>query len=355
MVKSPFEYRGLHVASASRMPGICIAPTLLPSEVLTIIMKKLSLVASVLLLSASLAGCFRESDGLEIPTGSEIIVQTKSGTTVAGRLLEVQPERVVVESREGVKTLVARSYIASLRASDAAANAERGYTPEAEPKTGAKPGTRAALNTRTTAAADPVRSSRNKRDSAASKDATKAADYRPGFREVTVPSGTTLQVALQTTVSSDTSQVEDPVRGTLSRAISIDGVEALPAGTVVTGHVTEAERSGRVKGRARIAFRFNRIDAPGDGDRMPIRTEEIAREAAATKKQDAAKIGGGAAGGAIIGGILGGGNGAAKGAAIGGVAGTGVVLATRGKDVELGTGAVVMVRLLEPITVTVSR
>ncbi len=53
-----------------------------------------------------------------------------------------------------------------------------------------------------------------------------------------------------------------------------------------------------------------------------------------TKKQDAAKIGGGAAGGAVIGAILGGGGGAAKGAAIGGAGGTGVVLATRGKEVQ---------------------
>ena len=44
-----------------------------------------------------------------------------------------------------------------------------------------------------------------------------------------------------------------------------------------------------------------------------MRTDTVSRMAQATKKQDAAKIGGGAAGGAIIGGILGGGDGAAKG------------------------------------------
>ena len=88
-------------------------------------------------------------------------------------------------------------------------------------------------------------------------------------------------------------------------------------------------------------------------ERVTIQTGVISRVAAATKKQDAAKIGGGAAGGAIIGGILGGGDGAAKGAAIGGAAGTGVVLSTRGKEVRLGPGADVAVTLQAPVTVRV--
>ena len=79
------------------------------------------------------------------------------------------------------------------------------------------------------------------------------------------------------------------------------------------------------------------------------------REAAATKKQDAAKIGGGAAGGAVIGAILGGGSGAAKGAAVGGAGGTGVVLATRGKEVSVPAGTNLIVRLQTPITVRVRR
>ena len=154
-------------------------------------------------------------------------------------------------------------------------------------------------------------------------------------------------------MASDTSNIEDPVRATLRRAIVIGGVQALPAGTAVLGHVTAAERSARVKGRARIAFRFTRLDPPGDAERVTIQTGVISRVAAATKKQDAAKIGGGAVGGAIIGGILGGGDGAAKGAAIGGAAGTGVVLSTRGKEVRLGPGADVAVTLQAPVTVRV--
>ena len=165
--------------------------------------------------------------------------------------------------------------------------------------------------------------------------------------------GTVLPVELTTAVASDSSNVEDAVRGTLRRAVTTDGVQAFPMGTAVSGVVTAVERAGRVKGRAQVAFRFSTIDPPGDAERLSMRTDTIARQAQATKKTDAAKIGGGAAGGAIIGGILGGGDGAAKGAAIGGAAGTGVVLGTRGKEIRLGAGTPVSVRLSAPLTVRV--
>src|SRR5205823_4461956 len=114
---------------------------------------------------------------------------------------------------------------------------------------------------------------------------------------------------------------------------------------------TDAKESGRVKGRARVAFRFTSLTH--DGSRYDISTAPVSREAQATKGRDATKIGVGAGVGAVIGGLLGGGGGAVKGAAIGGGAGTGVVLATRGKEVELGAGAEVTTRLTAPLTVRV--
>lgn len=206
------------------------------------------------------------------------------------------------------------------------------------------------------AAAAPERTASDaaKTDSRPSIPAVAAdAPQRPEWREVTIPSGTILKVNLNTAVASDSSRVEDPVRGTLRSPVTIGGLTALPAGTAISGQVTDAARSARVKGRARIAFRFNRIDPPGPDDSMTIRTGTIARIAPGTKKRDAAKIGGGAVGGAIIGGIVGGGDGAAKGAAIGGAGGTGVVLATRGKEVRMAAGTPLSVRLTQAITVRV--
>jgi hypothetical protein len=182
---------------------------------------------------------------------------------------------------------------------------------------------------------------------------TKVLQREPDYREVTIPAGTVLPLELKTTVASDANHVEDPVHATTRRAVMVKGVEVIPAGTAVSGHVTTARRPGRVKGRAAIGVRFNQLDLPGDGGRMAIATAAVTRIAPATKKRDAAEIGVGAAGGAIIGGVLGGGKGAAKGAAVGGAGGTGVVLATRGKEVRLLAGAPLSVRLTAPLTIRV--
>jgi hypothetical protein len=174
---------------------------------------------------------------------------------------------------------------------------------------------------------------------------------RRGLREVTLPAGTVLPLTLDSYVASDTSRIESPVRAHLRRAIYVGGVEVLPAGAPVSGYVTSAKQSARVKGRAHVAFRFTNVAV--DGERYRIETTRVVRQAAGTKKKDALTIGIPAGAGAIIGGIADGKKGAAIGSAIGGGAGTGVVLGTRGKEVRLGRGAAVSVRLLRPLRVVV--
>ena len=123
------------------------------------------------------------------------------------------------------------------------------------------------------------------------------------------------------------------MHGVLRRAVVVDGVEVVPAGAACQGSVTAAERSARVKGRARLALRFTSITI--DGEAEPISTAAIAGKPRGPRGKDAAKIGIGAGAGAFIGAIAGGGSGAAIGGTIGGAAGTGAVLATRGDEVEL--------------------
>ena len=157
--------------------------------------------------------------------------------------------------------------------------------------------------------------------------------------EMTVPAGAMLEVTLETPVASDTSKVEDPVRGRVAKAVAVDGMTTIPAGSVVTGTVIEANPSGRVKGRASIAIRFNRVVVANTP--YTIQTARITHEADATKGEDAKKIGVGAGAGAIIGAIAGGKKGAAIGTAVGAGAGTGVVVATKGKEVGIGSGTTV--------------
>jgi len=173
----------------------------------------------------------------------------------------------------------------------------------------------------------------------------------PVVRFVTIPAGTALPLELTTAVSSETAQVETPVSARLRRAVAVDGETILPAGAVVNGEVSEVDRAGRVQGRSRLSLRFTSIVI--DGRRESLRTNPVSFEGEATKKQDATKIGAGAGIGAAIGGLLGGGSGAAKGAVIGGAAGTGTVLATRGKEVELASGSELNPTLASPVEVEV--
>jgi hypothetical protein len=174
----------------------------------------------------------------------------------------------------------------------------------------------------------------------------------PVVREVTLPAGTPLRLTLASPVGSDTSQIEDVVRATIRQAVIVEGETVLPAGTEVIGAVAAVDRAGRVKGRARVAYRFHSLRA--DPESYRIQTALLAHQAEATKGEDATKIAAGAGAGAVVGAILGGGDGAAKGAALGGTAGTGVVLATRGKDVRVGPGANVTTRLELPLTIRVA-
>lgn len=188
-----------------------------------------------------------------------------------------------------------------------------------------------------------------KADAAAAEE-TKAPPV-PVYKEVTLPAGTALRLDLKSSVASDTSKVEDTVRATLRQPVVVDGQTVLATGTELVGTVTDVARSGRVKGRARVAYRFSSLRH--DSERYDITTATIAHEAESTKKKDATKIGIGAGAGAAIGALLGGGSGAAKGAAIGGGAGTGAVLATRGDEVRRAPGADVTTRLTAPLTVRV--
>lgn len=173
----------------------------------------------------------------------------------------------------------------------------------------------------------------------------------PTYREVTIPAGTALRLDLQSNVASDTSHVEDPVRATLRSPVLVNGETVIPAGAEAAGTVTGAERSGRVKGRARVAYRFDSLRV--DGERYDIKTAAISQLARATKGKDATKIAIGAGAGAVVGALLGGGGGAAKGAAVGGAGGTGAVLATRGDEVRLGPGANVTAKLTAPLKIRV--
>ena len=170
---------------------------------------------------------------------------------------------------------------------------------------------------------------------------------------MTIPAGTIMRLRLAHSVGSDSSRPEDPVTATLASPVTYRGRTVLPAGSTAHGYVTTAKRAGKVKGRGRLGMRFTRIVSAQDHEQYNVATRPWVAVAPATKKKDALKIGAPAAGGAIVGALVGGKKGAGIGALVGGGAGTAVVLTTRGKEVRVGRGATLSVRLGAPLTVRV--
>jgi len=175
-----------------------------------------------------------------------------------------------------------------------------------------------------------------------------AAPPAPQFRDVTIPAGTKLSVTVLSTLASNTSKVEDPVRGSLAEAVVVSGQTVLPKGAELSGSVTDVKQSGRVKGKAVLAFHFDRLSARKETHR--IQTAPVTIEAEGSTKKDVKKGGIGAGVGAIVGGIAGGGSGAAIGAVVGGA---GTVLATKGDEVQVASGTLVPVLVQEGLTVRV--
>ena len=176
----------------------------------------------------------------------------------------------------------------------------------------------------------------------------------PEFIDLTVPPDAVLGLQIERTVSSELARVEDKVDARVTRDVRVSDRIAIPAGSTVRGSVTEVDRGGRMKGKARLAIRFHTI-VLADGTQLPLKTEPVVREGQSPGGESAAKVGGAAIGGAILGAILGGGKGAAIGGAVGAGAGTAAAMTNDRNPATLTAGTTVTVRMQAPVTVTVQK
>ena len=178
-------------------------------------------------------------------------------------------------------------------------------------------------------------------------------DVSPNDRQVnttatpgTLPSGTELDVRLSSHLGSETAAVEDRFDATTLVDVRENGRVLVPAGSVVRGVVTDVKKAGRVDRKGSLTLTFDQIRI--NGRAYPIRGTMTQALEAGGYKEDAEKIGAGAAVGAVIGGLLGGVKGAITGILIGG---GGVVAATEGENVDLPEGTVLRMRLDSPLAV----
>ncbi|MBZ5610709.1 MAG: hypothetical protein LAP38_20800 [Acidobacteriia bacterium] len=181
-----------------------------------------------------------------------------------------------------------------------------------------------------------------------------------------IPRGAHVLLRVENSINTRTAQEGDFVYLRTASPISVDGTIAVPAGSYVQGVVTQAKRSGRVKGRAQLGIRLETltlasgkvfkfsphltsVDAEETGQKVTGKESTI--EQGPDMGKDAERIAILAGSGASIGGLA---DRSWKGAGIGAGAGAAVGLATvllsRGKEVELRHGATLDVVFDRPVT-----
>jgi hypothetical protein len=156
------------------------------------------------------------------------------------------------------------------------------------------------------------------------------------------------EVTVRTTraLSTKTSDSGDLFSAILEDPITIDGWVVAPAGARVDGRVVEADKGGRLKGKAGLSIELTSLTL-ADSRKIDIVTSPISSEAAANKGKDAKRVGIGGGAGAAVGAIAGGG----KGAAVGALLGAGAGAAMRGDAAEIPAETVVTFELRSPVTI----
>ena len=211
-----------------------------------------------------------------------------------------------------------------------------------------------------TAQLDPVRGNNDIDDntddtfgngSASGNTAGRASD------EFLIGNGVAVMALLNQDISTKTARERDPFSMTVRTPQQYEGA-------VIEGYVSGLTRSGRVSGRSRITFNFERIRLldgttyrftgtletvmTASGERVQIDPEGTVSDSENRTTTTAKRAGVGTAVGAAIGAIAGGGKGAAIGAIIGAGGGAGSVYAEGRDELELLRGAEVTIRASAP-------
>jgi hypothetical protein len=168
------------------------------------------------------------------------------------------------------------------------------------------------------------------------------------------------------TLNSGTAKVGDRFQATVVTPVYASGVEVVPAGSIVEGHVIAAS-AARSRGReGQIAVQFDQVVVP-DGTAHQIegaltelqdpRAGKVDAEnevsGGSSDKRNVGYVGGGTVGGAVLGGVIGGGKGAGIGAIIGAGAGVAGVMLTKGKEAEIRAGTEIGMVSARPMTFSV--
>jgi hypothetical protein len=185
--------------------------------------------------------------------------------------------------------------------------------------------------------------------------AATATPVRKDAGKIQVPSGTHIPLVLHNSISTRSARPGDPVYFETLFPIMIDGKVVIPAGSYVSGEITESKRPGRVKGRGELmiklttlilpnAYMVNLNAVPGNAGTGGNETTDSEGKIIgdSEKGHDIGTIAKTTAAGAGIGGLATqSGKGVGIGAAAGAAVGLAAVLLTRGPDAEMPRGSTV--------------
>lgn len=178
--------------------------------------------------------------------------------------------------------------------------------------------------------------------------ATRPANTTPAYYNVAA--GQVIQVRMNEQLSSETARIGDRFTTTVMIPIYARGVEVIPAGSIVTGRVTNVKRAQRRSKAGWIQVAFVSLQLPNgmtraiNGSLTALENETATFDdegqvtGRGSTRRNVVFVGGGAATGALIGAIAGGGKGAGIGAGIGAGLGVAGAYLSKGKEAVVRPG-----------------
>jgi hypothetical protein len=167
--------------------------------------------------------------------------------------------------------------------------------------------------------------------------------------ELTIPAGTSITVRLQESLSSASARPGERFEAVVDEPVVVGDQIVLPVGTLVTGHVTLARRSGRLRHPGELGLTLDTVTV--GQQQVALATSHISARGGSHKKRNWAWIGGGSGGGALIGALAAGGKGALIGSGVGAAAGTTTAFLTGKKNVGFAAERRLRFRLRNDVNV----
>jgi hypothetical protein len=218
----------------------------------------------------------------------------------------------------------------------------------------------------TSAPSDNVSSSTDTTGGAAAKsdsgNGTDSGKVLQGYVRV-VPSGTKIPIIMDTAVDSDTSQEGDEFSARTSEDLTIDGTTVVPAGSIIKGRIATLNAPKHLDRNGSVALKFDTVTTP-DNRQIPLVANLVARGGVVHAKRgmkDVAIDAGVFALPTAIGlgiGVIAGhsstssistGGAALIGAGVGAAVGLAVLLAKKGKKVDVRPGDELKIELAEDL------